>query len=90
LSEPEALLPLDEFELDDDDDVGVEVDDDVLESLELDPESFEPESFDADESFDPESDESDDAEPPPPADDDVFDRESLMYQPLPLKTMPTG
>jgi hypothetical protein len=45
-----------------------------------DDDSFEPDSL-APESFD---------EPLGPLAEDVDDRESLMYQPLPLKTMPTG
>ncbi len=49
-------------------------------------ESFEPESFEPD-SFEPESD---DPEPLLLVDDELDDRESVMYQPLPLNTMPTG
>jgi len=59
------------------------------------PESFEPDSFEP-ESFEPESLEPDSFEPEsddpalPLVDDDFDDRESVMYQPLPLNTMPTG
>jgi hypothetical protein len=61
------------------------------------PPSFAAESFDP-ESFEPDSLEPESLEPPDSPDDvdvlgpfaDDGDRESLMYQPLPLKTMPTG
>jgi hypothetical protein len=69
-----------------------------FEPLELD--SFEPvDSFDVDDSLvvgdeDEAEDEpldcEDDARPFAGDVDDVDDRESVMYQPLPLKTMPTG
>ena len=52
------------------------------------PESFEPESLaDDDDSLDEDASEPDPLEPPV---EDVFERESLTYQPLPLNTMPTG
>jgi hypothetical protein len=44
----------------------------------------------SDESFDAESFSFDSLELLGPLADDVDDRESLMYQPLPLNTMPTG
>jgi hypothetical protein len=80
------------LELELDDELGVEVDDVELDSLlPLDSllallDSFELllESLD---SFDAPL--SDDDEPEPLADFED-DRESVMYQPLPLKTMPTG
>jgi hypothetical protein len=60
----------------------------LLESFELLPESesFLPES----ESFLPESAPLSDDDEPEPLAALVDDRESVMYQPLPLKTMPTG
>ena len=58
---------------------------DSFEPESFEPESFEPESLEPD-SFEPESD---DPELPLVA-DDFDDRESVMYQPLPLNTMPTG
>jgi hypothetical protein len=82
------------LELELDDELGVEVDDFELDSLLL-PldsllallESFELVPAASLDSFDAPS--SDDDEPEPLADFDD-DRESVMYQPLPLKTMPTG
>jgi hypothetical protein len=59
----------------------------VLESFEP-LESFGLDSFGLDESDDSDEDEDDDELAP--LDDVVDDRESVMYQPLPLKTMPTG
>ena len=59
-----------------------------LEPESLEPDSFEPESFEPDslvpESFEPESDDVALLAP------EFEERESVMYQPLPLKTMPTG
>jgi hypothetical protein len=83
-------------------DVDAELDSEVeaLDSLEpepepLEPDSFDPESFDAP-SFEPPSFELPSFEPDSEAVDplvlvdDFDDRESVMYQPLPLNTMPTG
>ena len=74
---------------------------DELDSLE--PESFEPESFELDslepESLVPESFEELDSfepfdseafDPPAPLADELAARESVLYQPLPLNTIPTG
>ena len=56
----------------------------------LDVESFEPEDSLAADDEDDDEEDSEDDEVRPLFDDDVPPRESVMYQPLPLKTMPTG
>jgi hypothetical protein len=69
---------------------------DELESFDpesaLPPESFEPASL-APESLEPDSlelDESDELDAPEPLADELEARESVLYQPLPLNTIPTG
>ena len=75
----------------------MEADEVVVEAVDVspeDPESFLPGSFlveaesAVDEDFVSESPEEDELRPLAEADED--ERESVMYQPLPLKTMPTG
>ena len=78
--EPESFEELDSFE--------------ELESFE-EPESFdEPESLESEsfepESFEPDSLESEELDAPEPLFDALEARESVLYQPLPLNTIPTG
>jgi hypothetical protein len=95
--EPESLEPesLEPVSLDEPDSFDPESLDE-LESFDpesaLPPESFGPASL-APESLEPESlelDESDELDAPEPLADALDARESVLYQPLPLNTIPTG
>jgi len=87
-----ALPPLEEDDFDASEDFE---EDDELSELEELPAGVElgvllPSDDDDDDSLAPDSLEPDSFEVLGPLAEDVDDRESLMYQPLPLKTMPTG
>ena len=90
---PEPTEPESRYALSEPDFAGDGEDDEGVGGVELDAlESFsEPDSLPAPVSADFEADSlSLELEPLRPLADDDADRESVMYQPLPLKTMPTG